>query len=340
VRHAHDNTTGVTLKADGMAFYRSEFKAMGSPCDIQLYAESHAAAECVAGTAIAEVRRLEALYSRFRSDSFLSAINRVAALGGCIPVDEETSALLNYAATCYRESDGLFDISSGILRRAWRFDRGELPDEARVHDLLDKVGWHRVRWAPPVLEFPTPGMEIDFGGVVKEYAVDRAAALCREAGMRHGIVNLGGDIKIIGPRADGSPWRIGIRHPRRKEAVIQTLSLHQGALASSGDYERCIVLDGVRYGHILNPRTGWPVRHLASVSVVGDLCVVAGSASTIAMLKEDSGPAWLEGMGLPHFWVDVQGQAGGSLAALAIDQGAVLTHGEPRSGVTGRIGLP
>ena len=184
--------------------------------DPALRPKSIAEAERIAGIAIAEVGRLEARYSRFRSDSFLSEINRVAGRGGRISVDEETSGLLNYAATCYRESEGLFDITSGILRRAWRFDRGELPDQAQVQDLLDKVGWHRVRWAPPVLEFPTPGMEIDFGGVVKEYAVDRAATLCWEAGARHpAYVNLGGDIKIIGPRPDGSPWRIGIRHPRR-----------------------------------------------------------------------------------------------------------------------------
>ncbi len=323
-------TANTVLNVNGMRSYRSAFKAMGSPCEIQLFTASHAEAERIAAIAIAEAGRLEARYSRFRSDSFLSEINRVAARGGSISVDEETAGLLNYAATCYHESDGLFDITSGILRRAWRFDRGALPDGAQIRRLLDKVGWRRLRWVPPALEFPTPGMEIDFGGVVKEYAVDRAATLCWEAGARSGHVNLGGDIKVIGPRPDGSPWRIGIRHPRRKEAVIQTLSLHQGALASSGDYERCIVLDGVRYGHILNPRTGWPVRHLASVSVVGDLCVVAGSASTIAMLKEDSGPAWLEGMGLPHFWVDVQGEAGGSLAALAIDEGAVLTRGGAR----------
>jgi thiamine biosynthesis lipoprotein len=155
-------------------------------------------------------------------------------------------------------------------------------------------------------------MEIDFGGVVKEYAVDRAAALCRAAGIKHGVVNLGGDIKIIGSRPDGEAWRIGIRHPRQQGTVIETLLLHEGALASSGDYERCIVLDGVRYGHVLNPKTGWPVRHLAAVSVVGDFCVVAGSASTIAMLKEDDGPAWLDSLGLPHLWVDVQGNSGGS----------------------------
>lgn len=290
---------------------------MGSPCELQLYTESRAKAKRVSRLIIAEVDRLESRYSRYRSDSFLSAINRVAATGGSIPVDEETAGLLNYAATCYRESDGLFDITSGILYRAWRFDRRQLPDEKQVQALLDKVGWHRVRWIPPVLEFPVPGMEIDFGGLVKDYAVDRAVGLCWEAGVHHGIVNLGGDIKIIGPHPDGSPWRIGIRHPRRPGSVIQTLLLPTGALATSGDYERCIVLDGVYYGHVLNPKTGWPARYLASVSVVGDLCIVAGSASTIVMLKEHEGPAWLETLRLPHYWVDVQGKTGGSFAALA-----------------------
>ena len=317
-------------KLDGVEGYRTAFKAMGSPCEIRLYAGSHAEAERIANAAIADVCRLEARYSRYRSDSFLSEINRVAKRGGSISVDEETAGLLNYAATCYRESDGLFDITSGVLRRAWRFDRGALPDEAQIRGLLDLVGWRRVRWAPPVLEFPLPGMEIDFGGVVKEYAVDRAATLCRQAGVRSGHVNLGGDIKIIGPRPDGGPWRIGIRHPRRPGALIQTVALRRGGLASSGDYERCILLDGVRYGHILNPKTGWPVRHLASVSVVGDLCVVAGSASTIAMLKEAGGPAWLKGMGLPHFWVDVHGVAGGSLAAPDGTEGYVSAQDRAR----------
>lgn len=226
-------TANTVLNVNGMRSYRSAFKAMGSPCEIQLFAASHAEMERIAGIAIAEVGRLEARYSRFRSDSFLSEINRVAARGGSISVDEETAGLLNYAATCYHESDGLFDITSGILRRAWRFDRGALPDRAQIQSLLDKVGWHRLRWVPPVLEFPLPGMEIDFGGVVKEYAVDRAATLCYEAGARSGHVNLGGDIKVIGPRPDGGPWRIGIRHPRRPGALIQTVSLHRGGLASS-----------------------------------------------------------------------------------------------------------
>ena len=303
------------MKTKRLSYYRYAFNAMGSPCEIQLFADAHAQAKRVADAVIADVHRLEALYSRYRSDSFLSAVNRVAATGGRITVDDETAGLLNYAAICYEQSDGLFDITSGILRRVWRFDLGKLPEQAQVQELLTKVGWHKLRWAPPVLEFPVPGMELDFGGVVKEYAADRAAALCWDAGIRHGIINLGGDIKVIGPRADGSPWRVGIRHPRRKEAVMQTILLREGALASSGDYERCIEVDGVRYGHVLNPKTGWPVRYLAAVSVVGDFCVVAGSASTIAMLKEDDGPAWLESLGLPHLWVDTQKEVGGTLIA-------------------------
>jgi FAD:protein FMN transferase len=254
------------LKQNKLQFYRYEFKAMGTPCEIQLYAKTYQLAEQTSQRVVADVRRLEAVYSRYRNDSFLTKINQAAAEGGSIAVDSETASLLNYAATCYAESDGLFDITSGILRQAWSFQHPVLPDETHIQALLEKVGWDKVNWAYPLLSFLIPGMELDFGGVVKEYAVDRAATLCQAAGIQHGLINLGGDIKVIGSQPDGSAWNIGIRHPRQTEEILQTLSLTEGALASSGDYERCIVLDGVRYGHILNPKTGWPVRHLAAVS--------------------------------------------------------------------------
>ncbi|PKM37018.1 MAG: thiamine biosynthesis protein ApbE [Gammaproteobacteria bacterium HGW-Gammaproteobacteria-10] len=286
---------------------------MGTPCEIQLFAGSHKIAQHVAGIVIADVERLEQRYSRYRPDSFLSEINTAAARGGSIDVDSETAGLLNYALTCYEQSDGLFDISSGILRQAWRFDRESLPEEPQIQALLDKIGWHKIDWMPPKLTFSVPGMELDFGGIVKEYAVDRAAGLCLQAGIKHGLINLGGDIKLIGPRPDGSPWQVGIAHPRQKGEMIQALTLSGGALASSGDYERCLLIDGVRYGHVLNPKTGWPVRYMASVSVIGDFCVVSGSAATIAMLKEEQGPEWLESLGLPCLWIDVHGNVGGSL---------------------------
>lgn len=296
-----------------MKLYQYSFKAMGTPCEIQLYGAVESKVSQIAEAVIADVHRLEAAYSRYREDSFLSEINRVAATGRSIKVDSETVGLLDYADVCYNASDGLFDITSGILRRAWNFKSNQLPSEQIIQPLLDRVGWHKVNWSAPHLEFPAAGMEIDLGGVVKEYATDRAAAICWERGVRNGMVNLGGDIKIIGPHIDESPWRIGIRHPRQPETLLHTLDLYSGALASSGDYERCITIDGIRYGHVLNPRTGWPVRRMAAVSVVGDFCVVAGSASTIGMLKDEQAADWLTILGLPHLWVNVAGEVGGSL---------------------------
>jgi FAD:protein FMN transferase len=297
-----------------LKFYQQAFKAMGTPCEIQFYSQTPVHAQQVVDAVIAELQRLEALYSRYRSDSLLSKINRVAAYAGSIQVDAETAGLLNYATTCYTQSGGLFDITSGILRRAWSFEQHALPEQQQLAALLAKVGWHKLYWESPTLTFLVPGMELDFGGIVKEYAADRVAALCWQWGVQHGLINLGGDIKIIGPQPDGRPWRIAIRDPRQPDAILRTVALQQGALASSGDYERCITVNGVRYGHVLNPKTGWPVQHLAAVSVVADFCVVAGSAATIAMLKAQDGSQWLDELGLAHCWVDVAGKVGGSLA--------------------------
>lgn len=304
-----------------MQLHRATFTAMGTACEICLFAPAGSSATALAELAMADVRRLETRYSRYRENSDLSAINRVAAAGGSCDVDAETASLLNYAQACYQQSDGLFDITSGILRRAWRFASGELPDPAQIQALLQRMGWHQVHWQAPRLEFRVPGMELDFGGIVKEYAVDRAAALLESAGVGHGFINLGGDVRVIGAQPDGAPWRIGIRHPRKSTSLLTSIDMHSGAMASSGDYERCIIADGVRYGHILNPHSGWPVQTLAAVSVVAPMCVVAGSAATIAMLKESTGIAWLREMELPCLWVKVSGEVGGSL----IESGAGLT---------------
>ncbi len=298
-----------------MIYFHAPFTAMGTPCELQLFAKHHAQAKRVAKTVIIDIKRLEKRYSRYKTDSLLAKINRVACIGGKLSVDAETAGLLNYAETCYQQSDGLFDISSGLLRTLWRTDQTTLPEAHQLAALLTHIGWDKVHWQNPVLRFLVPGMELDFGGIVKEYAVDRAAELCKKAGVTQGVINLGGDIRVIGPRDDGQAWTIGIRHPRYPEQLLHTVAMHQGALASSGDYERCLMINGKRYGHVINPKTGWPVNYLASVSVMAELCVVAGSASTIAMLKEEQGVAWLNHLGLPYSWVDVQGNAGGTLLA-------------------------
>ena len=290
---------------------------MGSRCELHLHARTPKAASEVAAACRREVDRLEAKYTRFRDDSLTAHINRSAGDPEGVVLDEETAALLDYAATSHAQSAGLFDITSGVLRRAWDFHSARVPEPAELEELLQLVGWHRVRWDRPRLVLPRAGMQIDFGGYVKEYAADRAAELARNLGCQHGLVDLGGDIAVIGPHPDGAPWRVGIRDPRStRDRALRRIDLYAGGVATSGDYERCMIVDGVRYGHILDPRTGWPVRGLASATVLASHALIAGTASTVALLQPATdGAAWLESLGLPHVRVDSDGSVTERLGA-------------------------
>jgi thiamine biosynthesis lipoprotein len=290
------------------------FRAMGSPCELHLQAGSTAEARAAADLARAEVDRLERKYSRYRDDSLATRINRSAGDPEGLEVDDETAALLDYAAIAFEQSDGLFDPTSGVLRRAWDFRSGRLPGAGTIAALLPRVGWKRLRWERPRLWLPG-GMELDFGGFVKEYAADRVAEGLRRNGLRHGLVDLGGDLAVVGPHPDGSPWRVGIRDPRRPERALGCIPLHRGAIATSGDYERFMIVDGRRYSHLLDPRSGQPVEGLASATVVAPHCLVAGTATTVALLRGSRGPAWLASLGLPHLFVTPDGRLGGSLAS-------------------------
>lgn len=295
-------------------FLSHAFRAMGSPCCIHLYAESPTHGAEAAHKIEAEVLRLEQKYSRYRDDSLTAAINRAALDASSIEVDSETAALLDYAHTAWLQSDGLFDITSGLLRRAWNFRTGNIPSQKEIDLLLPHIGWGKLTWHNPKLSFTRRGMELDFGGYVKEYGADCAAAVALQQGIQHGLIELGGDIRVIGPHPDGRPWSVGIRHPRIAGQVLAQIALASGAIASSGDYERCIEHNGQRYGHILNPHTGWPVQGLISVSVVADHCLLAGSATTIALLRGDTGTDWLDSLGLPWLAMDAHGTVYGTLA--------------------------
>jgi len=291
-----------------MKLLRQTFRAMAAEHDIQLAADDEAAARRAASAAIADVMRIEAKYSRYRDDSVTTRINRAAG-GGAVAIDAETAALLGYADQCYAQSGGLFDITSGALRRVWDFrsDPPRLPSQGDLAAAVALIGWRDVEWTASSVRLPRAGMEIDFGGIGKEYAADRVATICMEHGMRHGLVNLGGDIRAIGPQADGTPWRVGIRHPRVQGAAVGGFDLAAGGLATSGDYERYFEIAGKRYCHILNPKTGMPVAHWQSMSVASPLCVVAGSCATIAMLLEAGGPAFLDAQGVQWLGIAADG---------------------------------
>lgn len=260
-----------------------------------------AAVAARAATAVAdEAWRIERKFSRYRDDNIVYTINHGA--GRPVEVDEETGKLLDFAAHCHAISDGLFDVTSGVLRRVWRFDASDrLPDPGAVREVLKLVGWDKVRWRAPQLSIQ-PGMEIDFGGIGKEYAVDRAAKLGAEAGGVPLLVNFGGDIYATGPKTDGSAWRVAI------EGIVSggaapVIELKRGAVTTSGDARRYLLKDGVRYGHILDPRNGWPVKDAPrSVTVLEANCTQAGLLSTLAILQGKGAEKFLKKHKVAH-WV-------------------------------------
>ncbi|WP_229210035.1 FAD:protein FMN transferase [Duganella sp. Root1480D1] len=287
--------------------YTIDFQAMASRCEIRLAAASGAEARALADPALEEVRRIEAKYSRYRADSIVSRINAAAGISA-VDCDDETLALLDYADAVYRSSGGRFDITSGVLRKVWDFRMGTAPSPRSLERLLPLVGWPQVRREGGSVMLSHAGMELDFGGFGKEYAVDRAAEILTAQGVQHGYVNLGGDMRFLGPRPDGGEWSIGIQHPRDTQATVASVPFSRGALATSGDYERYFEADGRRYCHILDPRNGMPVSYWRSVSVVSPMAIAAGSCSTTAMLLERDGLDFLEQSGLSFLAIDQEGR--------------------------------
>lgn len=266
---------------------------MASPCEVQVETEDPTLTARLGRIAEAEAKRIEFKYSRYRDDSVITTIN--SSRGRTIVVDDETAALLDYANDCYELSEGMFDVTSGVLRRAWRFDgSSNLPSCAEVTRVLAFVGWSRVTWQSPALTLPT-GMEIDFGGLGKEYAVDSALMKIMEVSEAPVLVNFGGDLRVSGPLSGQQRWTVAIESVDHEGAACGRLDLANGALTTSGDARRFLLKDGIRYSHILDPRTGWPVSDAPrSVTVAAPTCMEAGMISTFAMLQGAQAEDFLE----------------------------------------------
>lgn len=278
------------------------FSAMASPCELLLDSTDTTLCRRLTTLAADEALRIEARFSRFRDDNIIHQIN--TSNGSPINVDEETARLLDYAQQCWQLSDGRFDVTAGILRRVWRFDGSDqLPDPSAVAALLPLIGWDKVDWHSPVLRLPA-GMEIDLGGIGKEYAVDRIAGLLARETTLSFVINLGGDLYVRAPRGDGGLWAIGIDDPAHTgDTSVGTLRISQGGVATSGDARRYLQKDGIRYGHILDPRSGWPVADAPhGVTVLANTCTEAGTLSTLAMLRGAGARDFLKAQGV-RFWL-------------------------------------
>jgi thiamine biosynthesis lipoprotein len=304
------------LKASelGPVLYKRRFPLMGGSASIEFVDDrGKETAEGVSRTVEAEACRIERKFSRYRETSVISEINRNAGRTP-VAVDEETDMLVRVALDLARMTDGRFDPTVGVLRKVWDFRAGRVPSDAEIAALLPLVDADAVTLRHRTVFLRHAGMELDLGGVGKEYAVDRAADLLRAQGIRSAIVNFAGDVRTVGSRGDGVPWKVGVADPRdsgRCRFAVCTLS--DAGIATSGDYERGFVKDGVRYHHILDARTGWPARGLSSVTVVAGSAFRAGRFATTAfLLGAEAGLALLE-------------KAPGVEGALITETGSLLT---------------
>jgi thiamine biosynthesis lipoprotein len=290
----------LVVEARGEHILAVGFTAMASPCEVLLPSMSRQAALEIGTVAAQEAWRVEKKYSRYRDDSVTAWIHENR--GTTIEVDEETASLIAFASQCFDLSDGLFDITSGALRRVWTFDGSDrIPEAAAIERLLRVVGFDKLQWQSPRLLLPAE-MELDFGGIGKEYAVDRAYQLLAARTRTPFLVNFGGDLRANRPPPHG-PWQVGIERPDTDREATLVLDLEHGALATSGDSRRYLLKDGIRYGHILNPLTGWPAPGSPrSITVAASTCTEAGLLSTVALLHGAEAQAYLEEQGV-RYWL-------------------------------------
>ncbi len=278
------------------AFFSGQFKAMACPCEILIETDSVSLAKKLINAAAKEAWRIEHKFSRFRDDSVVADINN--AHKQALSVDEETSKLLNFSHIAWEISEGLFDISSGVFRTIWDFKSSLIPDKNAIAKVKKKVGWDKISWKAPFIQIPK-GMQIDLGGVGKEYAVDRVALLLKQLSLPENpptLVNFGGDLIALNAPKSQAQWNIGIDDPYQSGAAcLATIAFKTGALATSGDARQHIEFAGQRYGHIINPVTGYPTKNAPrSVTVQDDNCIQAGLLSTLAILHGEEAENFLK----------------------------------------------
>lgn len=263
------------------------FQALGTYCEVRYAAATAAQATAFEQAARDWVEAFEARYSRFRPTSIVSQIN-AAAGSAWVDIDPEMEQMLDLCGTLHTMTAGILDATAGPLMRLWNYREPppELPGARRVAEVRTLVGWPLVQRAPGRVFLPRPGMALDFGGFGKEWAVDAVALIAGAHGITQALVDFGHDIRCVGAPAGRPAWHIGLEDPGTPGRHRSSIALFAGkGVASSGDYLRGFTRDGRRYGHIVDPRTGYPVAHgCRQVTVVADTCFQAGILSTTAFV--------------------------------------------------------
>lgn len=276
----------TALPAD-VPLRKLSFPALGTTCEIQYAAPGGNDQAATFERAVSSwVNAFEAKYSRFRSDSVVSRIN-AAAGKAWVEIDSEMEALLKLCDTLFFMTQGVLDPTSLPLIRLWDYKAAapRIPGASEIGAARALVGWRKVQRAPGKVFLPQEGMALDFGGFGKEYAVDIAAQIARDHGIENVLVDFGHDLRALGAPPGKPAWHIGIEDPLKPGTTSGSLAITGKGVASSGDYIRHFVIEGKRYGHIIDPRTGWPVANgCLQATVIAATCLQAGVLSTAAFV--------------------------------------------------------
>ena len=287
---AENNVLGRIMQSASMKVERDmaslAFHAMGTHCRASFAAPSQSVAELFQTELLVWVADFESRYSRFIPSSLVSRINQSAGLDW-VAVDPETEQLLALCSEMNFFTRGVFDPTAlpSILLWDWKRKNTSIPTEAEVESAHSKVGWRKLQRRKGAVFLPEKGMALDLGGIGKEYAADQAVQLAARCGISNVLVDFGQDVRTLGHPAGRKAWHIGLEDPHRPGSCWTGLGLTDGAVASSGDYQRFFLHEGRRYGHILDPRSGYPVDNgCRAVSVIATTCTLAGILSTSAFI--------------------------------------------------------
>lgn len=285
--------TWIVAGCGSQPLHQDTFFAMGSYVELSIVAPSAESAARAFRAVRAEVGRLDSLLSDYRPDSNVSLLNarRIDTLA------PETRHLLEMAQRVCRETDGAFDVSIEPVKRLWGFGATpHLPDRAQVESLLAHVGCEvYALQSDGRLVWLDDEAQLDLGGIAQGLVAARAGELLQAHGIDNYLVDVSGDIACRGLHPSGRPWRIGVQHPRQADSLLARLSLEWAAVTTSGDYEQSFEVNGVRYHHIIDPKTGFPAPGVASVSVFSDDPVAADCyATAVFVLGVERGLRFVE----------------------------------------------